>query len=167
MPRAGDRPLGSPRLGLLGLPLASLQADPEKRNQELIGLEMEKLEGHALVIGPTRSGKGMHLTETILHYPGAMVIIDPKGEQHQRTAGSRQRLGPVYNLPQHSLDLADYYDLGARFAVFEEALAADSHHRAASVPAESWATRRSVPYFPQSERYALSKRMGVPCKNLP
>jgi len=42
------------------------------------------------------------------------------------------------DLPEPSLAITipGFHDLGARFAVFEEALAADSHQRAASVPAE-------------------------------
>lgn len=102
-----------------GLPLASLDPTPERRGEERIGLSLSQLEGHALVIGPTRSGKGMHLTETLLCYPGAMVVIDPKGEQYERTAGYREGLGPVYRLPHHTVNLADYYDLGNRDDVAE------------------------------------------------
>ena len=38
--------------------------------------------------------------------------------------------------PPLAITIPDFHDLRARFAAFEEALAADSHHRAASVPAE-------------------------------
>jgi hypothetical protein len=102
-----------------GLPLASLEADPQKRNVKLVGLSVGRLEGHALVVGPTRSGKGMQLTQTALTYPHAMVIVDPKGEIYQRTAGFRETLGPVYKLPGHTLDLADYYNLRHRDDVAE------------------------------------------------
>jgi hypothetical protein len=38
--------------------------------------------------------------------------------------------------PSLAITIPGFHDLGARFAAFEEALAADSHQRAASVPAE-------------------------------
>ena len=106
-------------MGQAGLPLASLEREQTKRHQDLIGLPAGALEGHVLVVGATRSGKGMHLTETLLRYPGAMVVIDPKGEQYERTAGYRAQRGPVYRLPAHTLDLARYYDLGDRDDVAE------------------------------------------------
>ena len=68
--------------------------------------------GHTLVIGPTRSGKGLHLTQTLLNNDRAMVIIDPKGEQWKRTASYRQRNNrPVWMLPGASIDLAKIYNL--------------------------------------------------------
>jgi len=99
-------------IGKYGLPLASLQENPKKRAKEMIGLRNDKLEGHALVVGATRSGKGMHLTQTLLTADCAAVVIDPKGEQYARTAGYRaEHVGPVYNLPTNTLNLMDYYDL--------------------------------------------------------
>ncbi len=106
-------------MGEVGVPLASLTVNQANRDGKMIGLPFNEMEGHVLVVGNTGSGKGMHLTETLLHYPGAMVVIDPKGEQYERTAGFRQQLGPVYNIPQQTLDLADYYDLGNRDDVAE------------------------------------------------
>ena len=94
------------------LPLASLETHPDKRDSALIGLSGEQVEGHTLVVGATRSGKGMHLTRTLLSSNCAMVVVDPKGEQMQRTAGYRaESVGPVYQIPGSTLDLAAYYDL--------------------------------------------------------
>ena len=53
----------------------------------------------------------MHLTETLLRWPGAAVVLDPKGEQWARTAGTRAQLGPVYRLPEQGIDLADAFRL--------------------------------------------------------
>ncbi len=95
------------------LPLASLAAGEEKRSSKLIGLPLSALEGHLLVPGPTRSGKGMHLTQVLLSADCAMLVVDPKGEQYERTAGYRAtQVGPVYTIPGHTLDLARYFDLG-------------------------------------------------------
>lgn len=99
-----------------GLPLAHM-ANGRKRG--VLGISTESLEGHCLVIGPTRSGKGMHLTETLLTYRGAALVVDPKSEQYERTAGYREQFGPVYRLPEHTLDLSMYYDLGNRDDVAE------------------------------------------------
>lgn len=69
-------------------------------------------QGHLLVTAPTRSGKGLNLTEVLLHWPGAAVVVDPKAEQWARTAGFRRRyLGPVYHLPGHQIPLSRYFNL--------------------------------------------------------
>jgi type IV secretion system protein VirD4 len=75
--------------------------------------------GQAAVIGPNRSGKGLHLTEALLSWPGAAVVVDPRGEQYERTAGHRQQFGPIYRLPTHGLDLADYFNLSDSFDLQE------------------------------------------------
>ncbi len=62
-----------------------------------------------MVTAPTRSGKGLHLTETLLRWRGATVIIDPKGEQLKRTAAYRSQFGPIYRLPGHRIPLSEYY----------------------------------------------------------
>jgi len=89
-----------------GIPLAYLRGKP-------LGLPWEADRGHVAVIGPTRAGKSFHLTDTLLRWPGPALVIDPKGEQWQRTAGYRQEhCGPVYRIPPQGLDLAQLYDLG-------------------------------------------------------
>jgi len=85
-----------------GLPLALVEG-------EVIGIPFGADRGHVAVIGPTRSGKGLHLTETLLRWPGAAVVLDPKGEQWARTAGTRSQLGPVYRLPEQGIDLLDAF----------------------------------------------------------
>ncbi len=90
-----------------GVPLVQVTEGQEKK---LIGLDYEKAEGHVMVVAPTRAGKGLHLTDTLRHYPGATLVIDPKGEQFERTAGLRQKLGPVYRIPGHQVHLSAYYD---------------------------------------------------------
>jgi type IV secretion system protein VirD4 len=49
------------------------------------------------------------LTETLLTWPGPALVVDPKGEQLERTAGWRSQLGPIYRLPGHQINLAAYY----------------------------------------------------------
>ena len=92
------------RLDGPGLPLALVEG-------EVIGIPFGADRGHVAVIAPTRSGKGLHLTETLLRWPGAAVVLDPKGEQWARTAGTRVQLGPVYRLPEQGIDLADAFRL--------------------------------------------------------
>ncbi len=86
-----------------GLPLGLV-------NDQVVGIPYGADAGHVAVIAPTRSGKGLHLTETLLRWPGAAVVVDPKGEQWERTAGTRTQWGPIYRLPFHGLDLLDYFD---------------------------------------------------------
>lgn len=63
------------------------------------------------MVGPTRSGKGLHLTDTLIRWPGPVVCVDPKGEQWERTAGFRQQAyGPVFRIPPQGLDLANFFD---------------------------------------------------------
>jgi len=100
-----------------GLPLGYI-AHQDARAQGVgaspIGVPPDGDTGHVAVIAPTRSGKSFHLTDTLLRWPGPAVVIDPKGEQWERTAGFRARhYGPVYRLPPQGLDLADLYDLDA------------------------------------------------------
>jgi type IV secretory pathway TraG/TraD family ATPase VirD4 len=80
-----------------------------KKKQVKVGLDYAGGEGHALVAGPTRSGKGLHLTDTLLTWPGPALVVDPKGEQIARTAAWRGRFGPIYCLPGHRVRLAGYY----------------------------------------------------------
>ncbi len=52
---------------------------------QLIGIPYGEDSGHVAVLGPTRSGKGLHLTETLFDWKGPALVIDPKGEQLART----------------------------------------------------------------------------------
>jgi hypothetical protein len=60
--------------------------------------------------GPTGSGKGLHLSESYLRWPGAAVVIDPKGEQYARMSGHRAQFGRL-RAAGDTIDLARYYDL--------------------------------------------------------
>ena len=92
-----------------GIPLVQAEAKEKKAPKRLLGLDYERLEGHVLVTAGTRAGKGLHLTETLLRYPGPAFILDPKGEQYERTAAWRRQWGPVYRVPGHQVHLAGYY----------------------------------------------------------
>jgi type IV secretion system protein VirD4 len=49
---------------------------------------------HHLIIGPTRSGKGVgYVIPNALTFPGSMVVTDLKGEIYQQTAGYRKANG--------------------------------------------------------------------------
>jgi type IV secretion system protein VirD4 len=54
---------------------------------------------HLLTIAPTRTGKGVGtIIPNLIDYPGAIVCIDPKGENARVTARQRARFGPVHVL---------------------------------------------------------------------
>jgi len=89
-----------------GAPYATVN---ENKKWVKVGLDYATGEGHVLVSGPTRSGKGLHLTDTLLTWPGPALVVDPKGEQLERTAGFRSQFGPIYRLPGHQVNLAAYY----------------------------------------------------------
>lgn len=89
-----------------GVPLTQIDDGKEKK---LLGLDYQKSEGHVMVVAPTRAGKGLHLTDTLRHYPGPALVVDPKAEQFQRTAALRRQFGPVYRIPGHQVHLSAYY----------------------------------------------------------
>ena len=60
---------------------------PQKTRSEL---------GNLLVVGPTRSGKGLLATSQLLTWQGSVVVNDIKGELFTQTAGYRSTLGPVF-----------------------------------------------------------------------
>lgn len=92
-----------------GIPFTTL-LNREKK-PVTVGLDYATGQGHALVVAATRSGKGLHLTEVLKHWPGAAVVVDPKSEQYHRTAELRRRhVGPVYHVPGHQVRLVHYYD---------------------------------------------------------
>jgi type IV secretion system protein VirD4 len=96
-----------------GVPLGLVQAHP-------IGIPYKADKGHVAVVAPTRSGKGLHLTETLLSWPGPCVVLDPKSEQWERTVGYRSRYGPIYRLPELScINLLDYFDMSSSLDVQE------------------------------------------------
>jgi type IV secretion system protein VirD4 len=60
---------------------------PTQRRQEI---------GNTLVVGPTRSGKGLLATSQLLSWKHSVIVNDIKGELFHATAGYRSRLGNVY-----------------------------------------------------------------------
>ncbi|GGO40875.1 type IV secretory system conjugative DNA transfer family protein [Deinococcus humi] len=53
------------------------------------GLAGRKEVGHVLVVGPSRTGKGLHASANLLNWRGSVVTIDIKGEFYNATAGFR------------------------------------------------------------------------------
>jgi type IV secretory pathway TraG/TraD family ATPase VirD4 len=52
--------------------------------------------GNTLIVGPTRSGKGLLATSQLLSWNHSVIVNDIKGELFTATAGYRATLGPVY-----------------------------------------------------------------------
>src|SRR6266700_7026392 len=52
--------------------------------------------GNTLIVGPTRSGKGLLATSQLLSWQHSAVVNDIKGELYHATAGYRATLGEVY-----------------------------------------------------------------------
>ncbi|MEY4529615.1 MAG: hypothetical protein RLZZ156_336 [Deinococcota bacterium] len=49
--------------------------------------------GHVLVVGPTRCGKGLGITQNLLTFKGSVAVNDPKGENFKRTGAWRKAMG--------------------------------------------------------------------------
>lgn len=56
------------------------------------GLANRKELGHALVVGPGRRGKGLHLMSTLFNWRGSAVVVDIKGEMYARTSEARRAM---------------------------------------------------------------------------
>ncbi len=54
--------------------------------------------GNTLIVGPTRSGKGLLAVSQLLSWQQSVVVNDIKGELFAQTAGYRASLGDVYVL---------------------------------------------------------------------
>ena len=74
-----------------GIPLAYVR--DKKGKKVRVGLQVEA-ESHIFSIAPTGRGKSLHLTDVLLAYPGAALVVDPKGEMLKRTAAVRSGWGP-------------------------------------------------------------------------
>ncbi|WFU79405.1 type IV secretory system conjugative DNA transfer family protein [Bradyrhizobium sp. CIAT3101] len=58
-----------------------------------------KAEGFVLLFAPTRTGKGYSVViPNLLEYPGSIIVIDIKGENHAITSRARALRGPVWTL---------------------------------------------------------------------
>lgn len=53
------------------------------------GFAGRKEMGHVLILGPSRSGKGLHAMSQLLNWRGSVVAIDIKGEFYNTTSGYR------------------------------------------------------------------------------
>lgn len=78
--------------------------------------------GNALIVGPNRSGKGLHLISQLLTWQGSAVIVDIKGELYEATGGYRSKLGEVIVLD--SSGQAGQYDPFQDLAYSDESLRA-------------------------------------------
>lgn len=54
--------------------------------------------GNVLIVGPTRSGKGLVAVSQLLSWHHSVIVNDIKGDLFSQTAGFRSLLGPVYVL---------------------------------------------------------------------
>src|SRR5207248_4316425 len=52
--------------------------------------------GNTLIVGPTRSGKGLLATSQLLSWQHSVIVNDIKGELFTATAGYRSTVGKVY-----------------------------------------------------------------------
>ncbi|OLV17565.1 type IV secretory system conjugative DNA transfer family protein [Deinococcus marmoris] len=60
-----------------------------------LGLRAPPELGHMLIVGPSRSGKGLHLIANLLDWRGSAIVTDLKGEFYRTTAGWRSSFGRV------------------------------------------------------------------------
>lgn len=65
----------------------TISVQPTKTRREL---------GNALIVAPTRGGKGLLATSQLLTWKGSVIVNDIKGELFNQTAGYRSTLGRVY-----------------------------------------------------------------------
>lgn len=87
-----------------------------------LGLRAPPELGHMLVVGPSRSGKGLHLIANLLDWRGSAIVIDLKGEFFRLTAGWRSSFGRVIVLDPRGNGTP--YDPIAHLATSEEDLSA-------------------------------------------
>ncbi len=72
---------------LFGIWKRFVSVRPTKKRREI---------GNTLIVGPTRSGKGLLATSQLLSWHHSAIVNDIKGELFQQTAGYRSTLGDVY-----------------------------------------------------------------------
>jgi type IV secretion system protein VirD4 len=111
--KSADLPTGGL---LLGRDRASwLAVRPSANRKEL---------GSVLVVGPTRSGKGLLATTQLMSWNHSVVVNDIKGELYNATAGFRASLGPVF--------VIDPAGVGDRFDPLASRLGEDGLYAAAT-----------------------------------
>jgi type IV secretory pathway TraG/TraD family ATPase VirD4 len=136
------------RHGYLRLPAWGDKPGP--RGGKVIALttsETKRELPHVLVVGPTRSGKGLMITHNLLTWTGNAIINDPKGEHHAQTSGYRASLG-------HRIRVIDPRGFGDRFDPFSAlGSSLDGLRAAAEVILET--DRERDPIFAQRASAAL------------
>ena len=83
--RLRDITRSSVMLGTLGSKVIGVK--PTKQKKEL---------DHTLIVGPTRSGKGLNLVSNLLSWKHSAVVVDIKGEMHHLTAGHRSKFNNIF-----------------------------------------------------------------------
>jgi type IV secretion system protein VirD4 len=78
------------------LPPYGLLLGRNRRSWLGVGPQTRKELGSLLVVGPTRSGKGLLATTQLLSWKHSTVVNDIKGDLFNATAGFRASLGPVF-----------------------------------------------------------------------
>ena len=71
------------------------------RQHQLLSVQptpIRKELGNLLIVGPTRSGKGLLAISQLLSWRHSVIVNDIKGELFAATAGYRSTLGPVFVL---------------------------------------------------------------------
>ena len=86
---------------LLGWSLASTRAmramgfsGPENTPENRLAPIFHNDDGHLMTFAPTGAGKGIGaVIPALLHYPGPVIVVDPKGENYAVTARHRREMG--------------------------------------------------------------------------
>ncbi|MBK9054480.1 MAG: hypothetical protein IPL78_27290 [Chloroflexi bacterium] len=73
----------------------------------LAGIPPGPVEGHVLVVTPDPDRWDTHLTETLCHWPGAAIVLDPTGVQYRRIHQRRKKFFPW---PRYPIPLPKLYD---------------------------------------------------------
>lgn len=99
----------------LGVPAADLPDLPSIEAQQPIAPQRGIFwngRQHLLTVAPMRTGKSFtQIVSNLLAYPGAAIVLDPKGELFQATSKWRQNnVGPVYALNPFGLSTVPYTD---------------------------------------------------------
>ncbi len=156
--------LNKNRHGYLSLPAWGDKPGP--KGGKVIALttsETKRELPHVLVVGPTRSGKGLMITHNLLTWAGNAIINDPKGEHHAQTSGYRASLG-------HRIRVIDPRGFGDRFDPFSAlGSSPDAMRTAAEVILEThrerdpiFAQRASAGLFAALMAASLSKEPVLP-----
>ncbi len=94
------------------IPMATVMNTSKGRAKRVVVGLRDKEEGHALFVAPTGLGKGLSATEILAAWPYAALVVDPKRELYERTAGYRQQtVGGIWEVPDCGVSMKTLYDL--------------------------------------------------------